>query len=176
MPNIKQLHSFGFTLLELLVVIAILGILSAIGVGAFTSSQMKSRDSHRKTDLKNITTALEVYYNDNFGYPVSSAGAIKGCYSDPAFVDCVWGGAWTGKSNVLYMAVLPVDNTVYDYYYISADGKSYVLFARLENTKDPGVVLNGSDPGEYTGTDCGNSTTLCNYAVASGNATLPGVE
>ncbi|NCQ65639.1 MAG: prepilin-type N-terminal cleavage/methylation domain-containing protein, partial [Candidatus Pacebacteria bacterium] len=36
----KKKH-FGFTLIELLIVIVILGILSVIGLGAFTSAQMK---------------------------------------------------------------------------------------------------------------------------------------
>ncbi|KKR41619.1 MAG: Type II secretory pathway pseudopilin PulG-like protein, partial [Candidatus Woesebacteria bacterium GW2011_GWB1_40_12] len=61
--NIKNL-SLGFTLVELLVVIAILGILATIGLVTFSSSQMRGRDAQRKSDLKQISSALEIYYND----------------------------------------------------------------------------------------------------------------
>ncbi|MCL4360231.1 type II secretion system GspH family protein [Patescibacteria group bacterium] len=40
----------GFTLIELLIVIAILGILVRLGLASFLSSQIKSRDSRRKSD------------------------------------------------------------------------------------------------------------------------------
>lgn len=64
----------GFTLLELLVVIGIIGILVAIGTVSYSSAQMKSRDSRRRTDIESISKALEQYYADNNGvYPTGES-------------------------------------------------------------------------------------------------------
>lgn len=52
----------GFTLLELLVVISIIVILVTIGMSSYSTAQKKGRDAKRKSDLKEIQTALEQYY------------------------------------------------------------------------------------------------------------------
>ncbi|MDA1079962.1 MAG: prepilin-type N-terminal cleavage/methylation domain-containing protein [bacterium] len=175
MSSKRRFFSSGFTLLELLVVIAILGILATIGLGSFASSQAKSRDSKRKSDLKNIAIVLETFYNDNIGYPVGAAGKIQGCGTD-ANATCGWGEAWT-NNGVVYMSALPKDNSAFDYYYES-DGVSYELYARLENTNDKQAAkLSGADAG-YTGTTClaGTPPVLCNFVSASTNASINAVE
>lgn len=70
----------GFTLVELLVVIAIIGLLSTLAVVALNNARQKSRDARRVSDIKQIQTALELYYNDENGYPATAVvgGAIKG--------------------------------------------------------------------------------------------------
>ncbi len=160
----------GFTLIELLVVIAILGILATIGLGSFMSSQEKSRDAQRKSDLRNITTALELYYNDYKEYPSSSsAGEIQGCAGGSA---CNWGSGFIDGNGTVYMVELPEDPSEQDYYYTSTTNE-YQIYARLENELDRAVPTSGSgDPQHYTGTQCGSTT--CNYGVASTNSTLAG--
>jgi prepilin-type N-terminal cleavage/methylation domain-containing protein len=59
----------GFTLIELLVVIAIIGILSTLSVLALNSARARARDAKRISDIRQITTALEMYYNLNDNYP-----------------------------------------------------------------------------------------------------------
>ncbi|HPW05776.1 MAG TPA: prepilin-type N-terminal cleavage/methylation domain-containing protein, partial [bacterium] len=59
----------GFTLIELLVVIAIIGLLSTMSVLALNSARARARDAKRIADIKQIQTALEMYYNDNNTYP-----------------------------------------------------------------------------------------------------------
>lgn len=56
----------GFTLIELLVVIAIIGLLSTIVLVSLNRARAKSRDAKRKTDLKQIEIALEMYW-DHYG-------------------------------------------------------------------------------------------------------------
>jgi len=64
----------GFTLIELLVVIAIIGLLSTLAVVALNNARLKSRDAKRVSDIKQIQTALELYYNDANAYPAAAAG------------------------------------------------------------------------------------------------------
>ena len=72
----------GFTLIELLVVIAIIGLLSTLSILALNSARARARDAKRISDIKQIQTALEMYYNDAGDYPsaitVGSAIAYSG--------------------------------------------------------------------------------------------------
>lgn len=62
--NIEQRTiKVGFTLIELLIVISIITILITIGVTSFSTSQKKARDSRRKTDLRDVQSAMEQYYS-----------------------------------------------------------------------------------------------------------------
>ncbi len=62
----------GFTLIELLVVISIIGLLSTLAIVALNNARMKSRDAKRIGDIQQIQTALELYYNDENGYPATA--------------------------------------------------------------------------------------------------------
>lgn len=69
----------GFTLIELLVVIAIIGLLSTLAVVALNSARQKSRDSKRVADIKQVQTALELFFADSAdGYPAGSALTLGG--------------------------------------------------------------------------------------------------
>ncbi|PIW79613.1 MAG: pilus assembly protein, partial [Parcubacteria group bacterium CG_4_8_14_3_um_filter_48_16] len=60
----KILNKKGFTLIELLVVIAIIGLLSTLAVVALNNARLKARDAKRIADIKQIQTALELYYTE----------------------------------------------------------------------------------------------------------------
>ncbi|AZR74499.1 hypothetical protein BBF96_14560 [Anoxybacter fermentans] len=59
----------GFTLIELLVVLAVLGILAAVAVPRFANMQDKANLIKAKTELKQVQTAMELYYAENGEYP-----------------------------------------------------------------------------------------------------------
>lgn len=61
----------GFTLIELLVVIAIIGLLSTLSILALNQARARARDAKRIADVKQIQTALELYYNEVSDYPAS---------------------------------------------------------------------------------------------------------
>ncbi len=67
----------GFTLIELLVVIAIIGVLSSVVLASLNTARTKGQDAARISSVKSLKTALEMYYNDNGGYP-TSAGTANG--------------------------------------------------------------------------------------------------
>jgi len=145
LPNTKysprgeagQLPDTGFTLVELLVVIALIGILSTLLLANFNAARQRSRDAQRKSDLRNLQTALRLYYNDNVGYPTSNGGyEIVGCGSKAARIACPWATAWTTTEGQTYMTRLPKDPQAIDYRYIQTDSDNFTLTACLENKSD----------------------------------------
>ena len=70
----NQKNKQGFTLIELLVVIAIIGLLATLSVVALNNARERARDTRRVSDVKQIQTALELYYNTNNGYPTDEQG------------------------------------------------------------------------------------------------------
>lgn len=65
----------GFTIIELLIVIAIIAILAGLVLNNFQGAQAKARDTQRVTDVNNIHSKLEEYYNENGGYPNAMAAS-----------------------------------------------------------------------------------------------------
>ncbi|MFH1561086.1 MAG: prepilin-type N-terminal cleavage/methylation domain-containing protein [Patescibacteria group bacterium] len=153
----------GFTLVELLIVVAILGMLAAVGLGQYRTSQLKGRDAQRKADLGNLSRALEMYYNDFEAYPESDDDALIVVDGGPL----PWGSEFS-TDEAIYMKVLPVDpqSPSQDYCYESSDGSYFFVFAALENENDSDCVET------YT---C-NSGDYCFYVNSSNAVPTPVIE
>ncbi|MFZ5376874.1 MAG: prepilin-type N-terminal cleavage/methylation domain-containing protein [Patescibacteria group bacterium] len=160
----KTSSQAGFTLIEILVVIVIIGLLATIGASNFRSSQIKSRDAKRKADLKHVSEALEMFYNDHGTYP--DPNVADGRLSDETGAVIDWGGEFSDTQGTIYMTVLPEDPTATNSYYYDPRVNSYQLYARLENAQDRDIPAEGM---VYSDTDCGVQT--CNYGVSSSNTT-----
>lgn len=160
-------YFLGFTLVELLVVITILGILSSIGIGNFLTSQIKGRDAQRKSDLKQLQTALELYNGDNNRYPTAdSSSRIIACPSLPNPFSCEWGEGPITDGKTVYSQSVPDDPVAGKYFYVykvSNDGSKYQVFTFLENKNDPDLVSN-------INVSCGEEN--CNFGLTSPNTNL----
>lgn len=141
----------AFTLVELLVVMAILGILVTLVAGGYRSAQFRGRDAQRKSDLKQVASALELYYSDYGRYPDPGTLPAEG----EEFTD--------GKT--VYFKQMPADPVSSQSYYYrvfpTPSNQKFQLFARLENTQDQDII---TTPTPYS---CG--TGNCNFAITSAN-------
>ena len=67
----------GFTLVELLVVIAVIGLLASIVLVSMGSARQKARDARRQADIRQIGTAMELFYSDNGEKYLSTTGGAN---------------------------------------------------------------------------------------------------
>jgi len=132
----------GFTLIELLVVVAIIGMLSSVVLASLNTARGNARDARRQQDLKQIQTALELYYNDNNAYPGETwCDSSQGSGGS----SCPLGGSdWTASSQIYqalvptYIQSLPADplntgNYYYNYEPANPAGQNYCIGALLES-------------------------------------------
>lgn len=115
----------GFTLIELLLVLAIIGVLTSFLLANLIGAKARARDAQRKSDLRQIQAALEMYRADNGTYP---AAPLPAC------------GSSLNSNGTVYMQSIPCDplNTgqyVFTYS-LTGGGTGYTLITCLENVND----------------------------------------
>lgn len=127
--RLKTTVSRGMTMVELLVVITLIGLLAGTLLVIIDPRRQggKARDAQRKSHLRQIQSALEMYRSDNGQYP--AAGSALTC-----------GAALSGGGNT-YLPRIPCDplgSSAYNsgnYVYLEG-GNTYALAACLENDTD----------------------------------------
>lgn len=63
----------GFTIIELLVVILIVGLVGTLAAVAVNSARSKQRDASRLSNVRQVQSALENYFNEANAYPSGDA-------------------------------------------------------------------------------------------------------
>jgi prepilin-type N-terminal cleavage/methylation domain-containing protein len=136
--TLRASKSAAFTLVELLVVITILGVLASIVLVNLSGGRERARDAQRKNDLRQLQTALRMYYNDFQEFPTSSAD-YRISHEGSQFN---WGSRFSINDNV-YMSTLPADPLASQrlrYWRNPSDGDLYCLWALLENDSDEQIL------------------------------------
>lgn len=122
MKNSKK----GFTLIELLVVVAVIGILASVILIGLAGFRGRGRDARRLTDLSQLQTGLELFFNTCSKYPT----VITGLISPGANPNCIGGPPSIGITRI------PTDpSTGANYAYgINGAANRYTLGATLEES------------------------------------------
>ncbi len=138
----------GFTLIELLIVIAIIGILTTLLMVNFIGIRQRARDAERKSDLRQIQAALELYHADTGTYP----STLPVC------------GSTFSSNGVTYMQKIPCDplNSGDFRYTYTYNGSTYNLKSCLENVND-----SQKDTTDDTAYCASGSTTDWSYTVTN---------
>ena len=114
-----RLKNKGFTLLELMVVIAIISILAVVMIPNFVNARNTAKLTSCKSILRNISTVVEMYSQDNEGkYPAND------------FVITLTGNPLSGYIDKAY--ICPVAKASYEYKQINS-GVSYNIYCPTYN-------------------------------------------
>lgn len=73
----------GFTLIELLVVVGIIGLLSSVVLASLNTARAKARDARKQADFKQISTALNFYYDKYGTMPANLVPGVDVCDGGP---------------------------------------------------------------------------------------------
>lgn len=98
----------GFTLPEVLTTVTIIGLLASIGTVSYDGARASARDVKRVSDLKQIQTAVEFYFENHGTYPddgrAGDEGMVLGLPETSVLSDAGFGPDAQG---VIYMAKVP---------------------------------------------------------------------
>lgn len=128
-----KIKKYGFTLLEMLVVIFVI-IMVAVGILiSISDTRAKARDTRRRADLRQVATALALYFNENSAYPFTGLNRVwLGTCSGYESKGQSGADGWVPDLAPTYMPALPVDPKPiepYGCYLYTSNGVDYKLLA-----------------------------------------------
>lgn len=153
----KLKYRSGFTLIELLVVVAVIGLIAIIIIVSLDKSRGKGIDARRKSDLIQIRTSLELYYNNCGTYIVKQncTGAAYGS-GGWGWFNTDYGNGSVAKglvdNNITKAQIIdPTGNTSGpNAYMIAVDQNRYTIWATLNNpTEQEAATINNCYWSQY---------------------------
>lgn len=105
------MNKLGITKIEVLIVGLIIGLLGIMAVVAVSSARARTRDAVRLSDVRQVQTGLELYFNDVNSYPdwpdfFAIGRAVTICLGESGFAaSCV------GAQETIYLDMVPAPPT-----------------------------------------------------------------
>ncbi|HXK38549.1 MAG TPA: type II secretion system protein [Candidatus Paceibacterota bacterium] len=160
----------AFTLIELLVVVSIIGLLSTLVVVALKNVRNKALDARRLADMRQIRTALELYYDKFNTFPTTSSYNENGSGGwDYSTADIDGDGQYFMEflEDNNFIGKVPVDpkndaSHYYRYYFYGGTGVAYTCVRPFWVVQAFGFEARGGKGDEgvcYTPGSCANNDT-----------------
>lgn len=124
----KDQRTAGFTLIELMIVIAILGMMAYMVAPRLMGVMGKAKPKITQADIKNLETAIDLFYLDVGRYPTEEEG-MKALYQRPENLP-----SWAGP----YIKTAPKDPWGRDYIYKSPGERGPYEISSLGADGQPG--------------------------------------
>jgi len=160
----------GFSVMELLIAVSIIGILSAVLYANLSEGSAESRDVQRRSDLRTLQSAIELYKNDNGRYPEGCNGPGVWSSQKGSGYDCSSGSQYIVGLAPKYIPTLPKDpklngdETYSGYMYVTnTDGTVYKIM--VKNTVESEVVDYANEFKSCDATN--NSSGICDATYPS---------
>jgi len=157
MLQIFRKNKKGFTLIELLVVIAVIGLLASIVLVSMGPARKKAKDTRRMTDLKQISSAMELCY----GEPTCAGGQDR--YASTT------AGANTVTSIGIFMPKVPCDplgcSAGYNWTANASPYQYYCVYTKLEAETDTWVCASNKGAVKLATTTTPVNTNCCGANV-----------
>jgi prepilin-type N-terminal cleavage/methylation domain-containing protein len=147
----------GFTLIELLVVVTIISVLAGLVTVNFVGARERARDAGRKSNLRQLKSALQLYYSDYSVYPdqASSNTDIAGCGASGT---TACGGPQAefsaGSGPTVYIGALPDEFA----YYPDVVNDDFMIKVVLENESDEDIAASQA---RCSHASCAGATDYC---------------
>ncbi len=152
----NQKNQQGFTLIELLVVIAIIAVLAAVVITAVNSARARGRDSQRISDIRQLTTALELYSTSNSYQYIGRTNFVKPDNTNPL----VTGG---------YIPKMPKDPSTgapYSYFGLNNGSGNACVGYHLGATLESGNAVLNTDADASPSTGCNGNGAVTDFSGA----------
>lgn len=96
----------GFTMVEALIVVLIIGLVGTFAAVAVNAARAKQRDAVRLSNVRQMQSALEDYFNESNAYPAGTALPLGDSAESACFGSSGFAASCTGDDNVYLRVVV----------------------------------------------------------------------